>query len=33
MFKYINMKSYKNIPCIDFVSVNVALNSYAYKEN
>ena len=33
MLKYINMKSYKNIECIDFANVNVALNSHAYKEN
>ena len=31
MLKYINMKSYKNIACIDFVNVNIALNSHAYK--
>ena len=31
--KFINMKIYKNIVCIDFVNVNVALNSHAYKEN
>ena len=28
-----NMKYYKNIACIYFVNVNIALNSYAYEEN
>ena len=27
------MKSHKSIACIDFVNVNVALNSHAYKKN
>ena len=27
------MKSHKNIACIDFANVNVALNLHAYKEN
>ena len=26
------MKSHKSIACIDFVNVNVALNSHAYKK-
>ena len=26
------MKIYKNIACIDFVNVNIALNSYAYEK-
>ena len=26
------MKSYKNIACLDFVDVNVALNSHAYEK-
>ena len=30
---YNNMKYYKNIACIYFVNVNIALNSYAYEEN
>ena len=29
----INMKYDKNIACIYFVNVNIALNSYAYEEN
>ena len=33
MLKYINMKKYKNIWCIDFININVALNSFAYEEN
>ena len=36
LLKYINMKSYKNIPHIDFANVNnvnIVLNSHAYKEN
>ena len=27
------MKSYKNIACIDFVNVNIALNAHAYEKN
>ena len=30
---YINMKYYKNIACIYFENVNIALNLYAYEEN
>ena len=33
MLKYINMKSHKNIACIDFANVNLALNLNVYKEN
>ena len=30
---YVNMKSYKNIACTDFVNVNIALNLHSYEEN
>ena len=30
---YINMKNYKNIACIDFVNVNIALNLHSYEES
>ena len=33
MLFYISMKNYKNIACIDFVNVNIALNSHAYEGN
>ena len=26
------MKNYKSIACIDFVNVNIALNSHAYEK-
>ena len=26
------MESYKNIACVDFVNVNIPLNSYAYEK-
>ena len=30
--KYINMKSYQNIACIDFVEVCTTLSSHAYEK-
>ena len=30
---YVNMKTYKNIACTDFVNVNIALNLHTYGEN
>ena len=33
MLWYINMKSYENIACADFVNENIALNLHCYKEN
>ena len=33
MSLYINIKSYKNIACIDFANVNIDLNLHTYENN
>ena len=33
MLLYINKKNYKNIACIDFVNIDIALNLHSYEEN
>ena len=33
MALYMDLKSSKNITSIDFVNVNIALNSHAYEKN
>ena len=32
MLLNVNIKNYKNTACIDFVNVNIALNSHVYEK-